>query len=168
MNSHNSNQNSTESMREIFNKKITIYGSYYPKETLKRIKKLKECLRKRKFVDVNLVRDYPRSIFPSLSRDNDIRNLQRSRHCLKISDLNLIIYTFIGIDSGITTEFHISIWKKYNFLLFCEQDENNNIAGSSLIRARLKELSRNFITFSRDNDEELCDVAFQRIIDFFL
>lgn len=168
MNSHKFNQNSTESMKEIFNKRITIYGSYYPKETFKRMKNLKVCLRKRNFSNVKLVIDYPRKIFPSLHPDKDIRNLERSRHCLKISDLNLIIFTLVGIDSGITTEFLYSLQKRYNFLLLCEQDENDNIAGSSLIRGRLKELSKNFITFAKDNDEELCDVAFQRIIDFFL
>lgn len=155
-------------MDNIFNKRITIYGSYYPKETLKRMKKLRDCLRKRNFKNTKLVMDYPRSFFPSLSRDKDLRNLQRSRHCLKVSDFNLIIFTLIGIDSGITTEFDYSIRKKFNFLLFCEEDEDGNIAGSSLIRGRLKELSINFLRFTKENDEELCDLAYHRIIDFFI
>lgn len=155
-------------MDHIFNKRITIYGSYYPKETKKRLKKLRDCLRKRKFKSVNLVMDYPTKFFPSLPRDKDLRNLQRSRHCLKVSDINLIIFTFIGIDSGITTEFHYSIMKKFPFFLFCEEDEDGNIAGSSLIRGRLKELSINFLRFTKENDEELCDLAHSRIFDIFM
>ncbi len=155
-------------MDHIFNKTITIYCSYYPKTTLKRMEKVRDCLIKRKFKNTKLVKDYRGRFFPSLSKDPEVRIIQRSRHCLKVSDLNLIIFTFVGIDSGITTEFHYSIQKKFNFLLYCEEDEEGNIAGSSLIRGRLKELSKSFIRFSKEDDEELCDLAYHRILDFFM
>ena len=151
---------------------ITIYGSYYPPNESRRLYKLKKCIKKRSFKNIHLVKDYPPSHFPfKLPSNNNLRNLFRSRYCLKTSDLNILIFTFEGEKTGVGYELEYAIRKKLDYLLFREKKIERGreiFAGSSLIDGLLIEISKSYIDFPFGDDEYLCDSVYQRIIDFFI
>ncbi len=153
-------------------KNITIYGSYYPLRERRRLYKLKKCIRKRSFKNTHLARDYHPSHFPfKLPSNINIRNLFRSRYCLKSSDLNILIFTFEGEKTGVGYELEFAIRKRINFLLFRESKIEGGkeiLAGSSLIDGLLLEISTSHIDFPIGDDDSLCDAVYHRIIDFFI
>jgi len=153
------------------NNSITIYGSYYPSGEAKRLYTLRDCLKERNIEQVEITRAYPDEFFPfTLPSDRDLKNLRRSRYCLKNSDLNILIFTFKGEKSGVGYELEYSIRKHLDFLLLAEFKKTKRkkiIAGSSLLQARLKETSISFIEFPEGDDNYLCDVVYSRIVDFF-
>lgn len=100
---------------------ITIYGPYYPQSELDRINNLKKFVRKGGFIKINLVKFYPSSHFPfTLPSNPDSRNLERSRYCLRTSDLNIIIFTFKGENTGVALELDYALREKCDFLFFRE------------------------------------------------
>lgn len=150
---------------------ITIYGSYYPKNEAKRLKILRDCLREKEIENIEITREYPVSYFPfNLPSDQNLKNLERSRYCLRTSELNILIFTFEGEKSGVGHELEISLHKNIEFLLLVEVKEQRGrkiVAGSSLLQGRLKETSNSFIEFPEGDDVYLCDVVYSRIIDYF-
>lgn len=173
MNSHTtSSKEKPEKVYLHFSKRITIYGSYFPPDERKRLYDLRKCIRERSFKNTNLARDYPDSYFPfRLPSNPKLKNLVRSRYCLKTSDLNILIFTFKGEKTGVGYELEFAIRKKFDFLLFREvkmKRKKKIPSGSTLIDGLLLEISRNYIEFPIGDNEFLCDAVSQRIIDFFV
>lgn len=155
-----------------FDKKITIYSDYYPNETKKRLKKLKNCLKQRGYKNVYLVSNFPTPAHHLMGtqKGSPERNLLRSRYSLDHSDLNLMIYLFGVSRDAVTYELTYAIDNKIDFLFFVElkKEQGNEVrAMSTLIEALLKEISIKFIDIPVDNDDYLCTIAYSRISDFF-
>ncbi|MFX1258539.1 MAG: hypothetical protein ACFFAN_11805 [Promethearchaeota archaeon] len=152
-------------------KKITIYGPYYPETERDRLYNLKRYLEERNINDINLVRDYPLNFFPfPLPSDEDQRNLERSRYCLKKSDLNILIFTFKGECSGVCKELDHCTYNKIDFLVFFEfkiVNEKKITAGSTLIKGGLKEIRKSYNEFAEGDNAYLCDAVYSRVMDFF-
>ncbi len=156
------------SKNEILNKKITIYGAYYPITELKRLRNLRNYLKKEKFYDVHLVEDYPASYFnfPRF-KTSDQFIYEKSIYLVDNSDLNIFVYTYDGKLEGETWELNHSIYNDKDYLLFIETGERIP-ACSRVITGYLYKIGRNFIPFPRNNDEDLHITAYNRIIDYFM
>lgn len=172
MNSNELDRDSSEKLSEVFTKRITIYGAYFPPDKKSRLFDLRRCLRERSFKNTNLAVAYPDSYFPfGLPSHLGSKNLVRSRYCLKTSDLNILIFLFKSEKTGVGYELEYAIHKNYDFLLFREVKRKRKKkipSGSTLIDGRLLEVSKNYVEFPIGDDKFLCDVVYQRIIDFFL
>ena len=156
-----------------FTKTITLYGSYYPERIRIRLENLREYLKEKGWNNTNLVSDYPDDHFDFVfTSDEDMNNLNRSRYCIGHSDLNILIYIFNGTHSGVQFELDFIINQNItNYLLFVEEKESEGrkiLVWSTLISAHLREIGKRFITFPENDDTYLCDIAYQRIIDYFL
>lgn len=155
---------------------ITIYGPYYPEEQKARLKKIGNYLRDNDFLNTNLVEDYPDDYFPfEPDPDDDINNYKRSNYCVRTSHLNIFIFTFEGQKSGESFELYESMRINPNYLIFCEKIEKISedkteiiYAHSTIIEGVLKIISKNIISFPKNDDDYLCDVVFNRVRDFFL
>jgi len=83
------------------------------------------------------------------------------------SDLNILIYTFLGQRNGVGKELDVVIPKYIDNCLMLVEKDNNRYACSSLIKGHLKEINYRFIPFPRDDDNYLCDVVYQRVYEYF-
>jgi hypothetical protein len=159
-------------IKEKLYKTITIYGPYYPKDKKRRLRDLRDYLRKFGYKSTYVVSDYPADFFPD-KISQETKSLERSEYCLDHSDLNIFIYLFDCPLTGVQVELDYVIEKnKENYLLFVEEklDENNKkvIAFSDLVRGKLKRIGKRFIKFDEGDDDVLHDVVYQRIADFFI
>ncbi len=151
---------------------LTIYGPYYPREERNRLDRVRNYLKKNNFKKTNLVRDYPSRYFPDLHliKDQDRRNLHRSRYCLETSDLNILIFTFNGDNQGVATELVYCIENNCDYLVFIETKEEKGriiLASSTLIIGSLKEMGKKLFKFAEGDDKELFDAVYSRVVDFF-
>ncbi len=153
-------------------KSIRVYGPHYPPEEKRRLEKFCKWMKERDYTNISLVINLPDSYFPfQLNSDSDIRNWERSEYCLNNSDLNILIFTIKGKNSGVTSEIDCVIKNNLNFLMFVEtrrrKNRKNIRAGSSLIRGKLKKLSRGYHEFPSGDDDNLCNTIYQFVNDFF-
>lgn len=157
-------------------KRITVYGPHFPNKEKKKLDKLCIWLRENDLKNTNLVINLPDSHFPfPISKDSDIRNWERSEYCLNTSDLNIIIFTVDGKNSGVTSELDYLIEKNINFLMFIEtkiiikrnKRKKKIRAGSSIIRGRLKKISIAYHEFPSGNEDDFYNTVYQNICDFF-
>jgi hypothetical protein len=153
---------------KIKSKRITIYGAYYPKEELDRLKNLRKYLKKQKFKRVNLVMNYPRNFFKIPYIENgDEFIYEKSIYCVENSDLNIFIYTYDGKLEGESIELNYAIDHAKDFLIFIETGENLP-ACSRVITGLLKKIGIRYIPFPRDDDKYLQEAVYNRIFEYFL
>ncbi|KKL98800.1 hypothetical protein LCGC14_1820820 [marine sediment metagenome] len=155
-------------MDNIFNKRITIYGAYFPDNELQRLKNLRRFLRKEGFKRAYLVMNYPRSFFkfPYIKKKDQFI-YEKSIYCVEKSDLNVFVYTYEGKLEGETIELKHAIDHKKGFLIFVEIGETLP-ACSRIITGLLEKLGKNFIPFPKKDDKSLRDSVYHRIFDFFM
>lgn len=176
MNSENPNGNSSEGLERTLAKRITVYGPHFPFKEKKRLDNLCAWIRENKYKNTSLVINLPDSYFPfPMNRDSDIRNWERSEYCLKTSDLNILVFTLEGKNSGVTSELDYMVENNLDFLIFVEtkiqikgRRKKKIRAGSSLIRGRLKKLSKAYHEFTSGNEDDFHNAVYQRIFDYFL
>lgn len=150
-------------------------GPHYPFEEKRRLDNLCAWVRENGYKNTSLVINLPDSYFPfPLNSDSDTRNWERSEYCLKTSDLNILIFTLKGKNSGVTSELGYLIENNINFLMYIEtkkvlarRRKKLVRAGSSIIRGKLKKLSKGYHEFPSGNEGDFHNAVYQSICDFF-
>ena len=168
MNTHRKDIGSSESLQKVLNKRITIYGAYFPKTELQRLKDLRKFLKKKGLKRVFLVMNYPRSFFkfPYIEGEDEYI-YEKSIYCVEKSDLNVFVYTYEGRLEGETVELIHAIDHKKDFLTFVETGETLP-ACSRIITGRLDKLGIRYFPFPKKDDKYLQDAVYHRIYDFFM
>ncbi len=130
---------------------------------------MRDFLKDNNFRETNLVCDYPNSYFPFPPHSNEaIWNLKCSHYCIKNSDLNIFIFNFGGPRDGVATELTYAINNNCPFLIFIEKKNQKTRAFSTLIKANLIKIGKNYNEFPENDDCFLCDIIFSRVCDFFI
>lgn len=152
-----------------FQKKITLYGSYYPEKIKHILTSLRDYLVSRGFLNTKLVEDYPDNYFSFKPfKDPNVNNKNRSFQCTEKTDLNVLIFCFDSPRDGPAVEITHILENNYkNFLVFVEE-EGSLIACTSLIQGFITEIGRNYNPFPQGDLSFLCDIVYQKIIDYFL
>ena len=149
--------------------KILILGAYRPKNVLKRLECLRDCLIRRKFDSARLVKDFPDT--KRFDEDDDIHFTKKSRWFMN-HWAHLLIFVFFskGENLGVGNELSYTCLKlpiKTSYsavLLEASLDVGSQIRGTVKLGAKNQKLSyENF-----QNDKELCDLSFghcRKVID---
>ena len=135
---------------------IIIYGAYKPPSSEKhlgekeRLLKLRNCLRNEGYAETYIVEDFP-------SDDKSpIPNLEKSFDCLKMADLNILVFTCRGKTGSVARELTYAIENR--LLSKCkvfEEISNGIPAMETLIKEELTPERYTVVQVERENDNDL-------------
>lgn len=140
--------------------KILILGAYRPRNMLKRLENLRDCLIKRGFKTTKLVKDIHTERFDI---DQDVHFTKKSRSLMKNwAHVPIFVFFIKGKNLGVGNELGYTCSKLSTKVTFATVFLEKNLNVGSQIRGTIKLAKRDQkLSYERfDDDEDLCNLAF--------